>query len=230
MILRKYIGRFAAFGSLLCLPLLPLPQPPTEESVLPLCSTRATGIASSATGLAHRAIKPDPARHDTTAILYRPRADDFRPLYEADTANREEQSWEQYWRWVTTFYTGNVIARGWLDECAALLAGLDRHRLHSELIVAMNRLGRYAVAEWAKDNGVRLISSRDVFRWRNELRAVNRDPGEEADRAPAILAEVRRIESVVLARLDRAGSEGIPPVKARVLSGPPAGSIRPTPR
>gem|GEM_PF-2861353 len=157
-----------------------------------------------------RAAEPAAAQPDTAVSFYRPRPEDFRPCYEADSANAEVQSWEQYWRWVTIFYAGNIIARGWLDECAHLIEGIEEHPRRTELITLLNDLGQRAAGEWAKDNGVRLISSRDVFGWREDLRAAVRLRPATEDRITALVAALQSVSESLTDRLDKPGSEFVP--------------------
>ncbi len=145
---------------------------------------------------------------DSAGILYTPRPGDFRPRFESDAANREKQGWEEYWRWITAFYGGNLIARGWIEECDRLLAGLDTAPSRDELVRRMNILGRLAAAEWAKDNGVRRISSRDIFAWRDQLRAAVTGRHAGGDRATILLVTLRDIEAEVIDRLSENSPTG----------------------
>lgn len=121
---------------------------------------------------------------DSAGVLYSPREEDFRPRYEEDELNRAAQSWNEYWRWVRTFYGGNILARGCIRECEAILETVKeqgtfedmaggttaRAKTLNDLILRMNILCRLIAAEWSKDNGVRKIDTADVRRWRSRLR------------------------------------------------------------
>jgi|GEM_PF-1825248 len=118
----------------------------------------------------HQAQTWSHAIQDSAGILYSPLAGDFRPRYEEDEANNARQSWGEYWKWVLTFYSGNLLARGWTRECENILERVQQSEQRIQLMTKMSILGRLVAAEWAKDNSVRRIGSRDVRQWRSWLR------------------------------------------------------------
>jgi hypothetical protein len=109
---------------------------------------------------------PDrPVQRAGDAEWYAPRAEDFRPLYDRDAANRAKQPWEQYWMWVKSFYEGTFFAQGWSDRARWLVedvrSDVERTRLRTQL----NVLGREICAEWSKDYDDRKVGSADLLTW-----------------------------------------------------------------
>ena len=137
-----------------------------------------------------------PARSVRDAHWYEPRPEDFRPYYDRDAANRGRQTWEQYWKWVRSFYAGNFFTRGWNDRASWLVENIrseaERDRLRTEL----NAMGREIAADWAKDYDTRTIDSADLLTWGKMMeKARDRDDGmgAEIDRTlEAIRADHRR--------------------------------------
>ncbi len=116
------------------------------------------------------------------AHWYTPRAEDFRPDFDRDPANRARQSWEQYWGWVRSFYRGNFFTKGWNDRASWLVenvrSDIERKRLRTKL----NALGREICAEWAKDYDARTIGSADLLTWGKMMeKARDRDDGRGAE-------------------------------------------------
>jgi hypothetical protein len=116
------------------------------------------------------------------AHWYAPLAEDFRPHYDHDIANRARQTWQQYWSWVKSFYEGNFFAKGWSDRARWLVeqvrSDVERTRLRTKL----NAVGRDICAEWAKDYDLRKISSADLLTWGKMLeKAKARDDGTGAE-------------------------------------------------
>lgn len=136
---------------------------------------------------------------DSAGVLYSPRAEDFRPRYVEDETNRARQSWQQYWKWVQIFYSGNLLARGWTRECEVILERVQAPGQRIRLTARMNVLGRMVVAEWAKDNAVRRIGRKDIRQWRSRLRDAA-GKGRIADIQP-LLDTLGRIETLVIRRL-----------------------------
>jgi hypothetical protein len=96
---------------------------------------------------------------------YAPMAEDFRPHYEHDVANRGKQTWVQYWSWVRSFYEGNFFAKGWGDRARWLVEGVRSDVEQKRLRAELNSLGRDICAEWAKDYDLRKIGSADLLAW-----------------------------------------------------------------
>jgi hypothetical protein len=116
------------------------------------------------------------------AHWYTPLPEDFRPHYDLDAANQRKQTWEQYWRWVKSFYAGNFFTKGWNDRASWVVEGVrpdfERMRLRTKL----NALGREICAEWAKDYDTRTVDSADLLTWGRMMEtARDRDDGSGAE-------------------------------------------------
>jgi hypothetical protein len=116
------------------------------------------------------------------AHWYAPLSEDFRPHYDRDAANRGKQTWEEYWRWVKSFYAGNFFTKGWSDRASSMVddvrSEIERKRLRTKL----NAVGRDICAEWAKDYDTRTIDSADLLTWGKMMeRAKERDDGTGAE-------------------------------------------------
>ena len=112
--------------------------------------------------------------HDVAPQVYGPQVEDFRPEYDRDEVNRKVQTWDQYWGWIRDFYDGNLLSSGWKQETRSSIGVVSDPIAHRDLLESMNGLGRDVAREWAKDNGVRRISTDDLRRWGSRLRAARR--------------------------------------------------------
>lgn len=128
-----------------------------------ILSRTALGLLTFSTAIAC-GFAEESLQNESTA-LYAPKADDFREAYKSDTANQAKQSWEDYHGWVLTFYRGNFLDEGWTAHAKRLTSRIKNVELRSMTVDSMNRLGKKIAAEWAKDNDVRRISSKDVAAW-----------------------------------------------------------------
>ncbi len=109
---------------------------------------------------------------------YTPIPEDFRPLYDQDTANLKKQTWDQYWTWVKVFYEGNFLSDGWTERSKSLVTVITSDAEVKRLRTALNALGREIGAEWSKDYAVRKVSSADLLAWGKTLeKAQARDDG-----------------------------------------------------
>jgi hypothetical protein len=116
------------------------------------------------------------------AHWYAPLSEDFRPHYDRDLANREKQTWEQYWGWVKSFYTGNFFTKGWSDRVSWVVDGVRSEAERMRLRTKINALGRDICAEWAKDYDTRTIDSADLLTWGRMMeQAHDRDDGSGAE-------------------------------------------------
>jgi len=95
-----------------------------------------------------------------------------RALFEAEWRNspdnRPLQSREEYLLWVTRFYTGYGAVPGWLSMTAQVLQRIPSVE-HDAIEARLLELGGRIGAEWAKDNSVRLLSTRSAGVWRDAL-------------------------------------------------------------
>jgi hypothetical protein len=88
--------------------------------------------------------------------LYEPRQADFPCPQELAYGKGDCNA---YFRWIQTFYRGNMFTKGWTQYATQLLSRVAddaRPRLAGKL----NVLGQTIAAEWAKENSYRRIYSR----------------------------------------------------------------------
>lgn len=122
----------------------------------------------------------------------------FRAAYDADAANRAKQSWDEYKGWVQKFYEGQRFPPipGWSkkqDELSRTHAG------RPEVRAQLDNTGKLLAGEWAKDNGVRKVSTSDLQSWSKRFEAASKD-------ADALLAALREVEQQVRSRTGRPGA------------------------
>jgi len=116
----------------------------------------------------------------------------FRAAFDADAANRAKQSWDEYRSWVQRFYDGQRFPpiAGWtkrMDELGA------RHATRPDVRERLDAAGKLLASEWAKDNGVRKVSTSDLQSWGKEFDGAQRD-------ADALVAALRKVEAEVQRR------------------------------
>ena len=121
---------------------------------------------------------------------------DFRAAYEADARNAARQSFDEHWRWVTTFFiSGGAGQPGWLEQVEQALRGVRdgaaRERLRDRLLT----LGKTIAADWSKESRYRRIHSTflqgspNLQEWGRRLqRATRDDTGDGAAIERAIAA------------------------------------------
>jgi hypothetical protein len=142
---------------------------------------------------------------------YIPTEEDFRAEYERDPANQKVQSWKDYWGWITTFYNGTIVAKGWTHEARATIELVKPGTKQQELLKLTNRLGKTISTEWAKQSGFGKISTADLVRWSAVLIAARRAENGSGDQLSAALVDLsaqvtRKIE--LQPSLPRGGVEG----------------------
>jgi hypothetical protein len=131
---------------------------------------------------------------------YQPTEADFRLEYERDSANRNRQSWSGYWRYVRSFYDGNLFVSGWTSHVQSVLDMIRSESVRDELRAALNDLGRRIAAEWAKDNSIRAIDTSDLRTFgRRLLAARDREDGSGS----TVRAEIESVRLQVDERLRR---------------------------
>jgi hypothetical protein len=158
-------------------------------------SAEADYEAPTSTAIARNIAREHPARDVRyEKQLYTPSPDDFRPIYEKDKANKSRQDWDEYYSWVKTFYTGNILEAGWTKRAMSVLEALKSEEIRDQVRATLNELSRQIAAEWSKDNDVRKINNSDLTSLGSRLlRAKSKDDGSggvirrELD---AILSEV----------------------------------------
>lgn len=112
----------------------------------------------------------------------------FKQRYEADAANKAKQSWKEYADWVRAFYEGKRFppVSGWNDRQRDILRNVPSER-QAAVAPQLEETGRLLAAEWAKDNGVRKVSTSDLQSWGKRFQDAARSP----DALEAALREVR---------------------------------------
>lgn len=85
---------------------------------------------------------------------------EFRAAYDADPRNAALQSFDEYWRWVTTFLlTGGVAQPGWLDQVEGAVRLVSDEATSDRLRVRLHAVGKAIAAEWSKHARRRRIYS-----------------------------------------------------------------------
>jgi hypothetical protein len=92
----------------------------------------------------------------------------FRAEWRESPNNRPLQSQSEYLLWVTRFYTGYGAVPGWLTMTAQVIERLPPVE-HDAIEARLHELGGRIGSEWAKDNSVRLLSTRSAGVWRDAL-------------------------------------------------------------
>ncbi len=99
-----------------------------------------------------------------------PTYDTFLDDYRRDPTNARYQTLAQYLSWVKRFYLGwELYPRGWVHLSQDLLFRIDDPLLAAELKDRLANLSAVIASEWAKDNRVRHIDTRQVSIWGNAL-------------------------------------------------------------
>jgi hypothetical protein len=97
-----------------------------------------------------------------------PARDYFRAEWRESVDNQPLQGEDEYFLWVTRFYEGYGAVPGWLNMTTQVLQRLpaaQRDAIGARLFELGGRIG----AEWAKDNSVRLLTTRSAGVWRDAL-------------------------------------------------------------
>jgi hypothetical protein len=163
---------------------------------------RRAGFAISLLAAAFVAVGPgrENASADEPPQRYVPVEADFRKVYDADAANRRNQTWDDYWSWVRQFYEGNLFSQGWTRQSETLTAKVRDAGAKNKLRASLDDLGRIVAGEWSKDNSVRRINTNDLSSYGQRLQnAAKRDDGT----GQAIRTEMDAIRKVVDQRLKR---------------------------
>lgn len=101
----------------------------------------------------------------------------FRRRYEADAANKARQSWKEHHEWVRVFYEGKRLppVPGWRARQEEILRRIPPAE-HARLRPRLDATGALLASEWAKDNGVRKVSTHDLQHWGRRFSDAARDP------------------------------------------------------
>jgi hypothetical protein len=92
----------------------------------------------------------------------------FLAAFRADEATGQYQTEDDYLMWVTRFYDGYSLAPGWLNLTRQVLERLEEP-YSSEVSGRLYIIGGIIGSEWAKDNDVRLLDTRNASVWRDAL-------------------------------------------------------------
>ncbi len=105
----------------------------------------------------------------------------FVEAFEADKANKEVQTQQEYLTWIVRFYNGwELYGRGWTKMTNELLEQIDDPAQAKEIKLKVDRIGRQVSAEWAKKSDTRTIYLRHVSIWGNALlESLDRDQALE---------------------------------------------------
>lgn len=100
----------------------------------------------------------------------------FSAYFKQDPKHAEYQTETNYLGWIRVYYQGNLIRpKGWLetvDEVAATQPVQHQQVVHDEMMA----LGKLISAEWALDDNVRLLNTRNLQAWGEAVKeAINRD-------------------------------------------------------
>ena len=99
----------------------------------------------------------------------------FEAAFRADPEVVRYQTKDEYLLWVIRFYNGFNLAPGWLSLTRQVLEGLEEP-YRSEVSERIYLIGGIISSEWAKDNEVRLLDTRNVSVWGDALvEALDRD-------------------------------------------------------
>ena len=119
-------------------------------------------------------VDPPTAKPSPVAQDYRPHRPEFRALYEQDAVNQGLQTFDEYFRWVDTFFVGNLLEVGWnrrsnaLKERLCVLEADDAEQICSNMLV----LGKLLASEWAKCNPDRKIKNSHLMQYGKRIQEI----------------------------------------------------------
>lgn len=123
-----------------------------------------------------------------------PAADQFREIWQSDPVNQPLQSEAEYLSWILRFYEGFNTVPGWFSMSEQVELRLTE-RERNAVAPLLDLLGARIASEWAKDNSVRLVTTRMVAVWRDALLE-----SLAQEDLPAFLQELDKDLSAILAR------------------------------
>ena len=92
----------------------------------------------------------------------------FEAAFEEDELAQQYQTKADYLLWITHFYNGYSIAPGWISLTEQVKERLEEP-YRSEVALRLYHLGGRIGSEWAKDNKVRVLDTRNAAVWRDAL-------------------------------------------------------------
>src|SRR5262245_45867367 len=110
----------------------------------------------------------------------------FLAEYQLDQRNARRQTFDEYWRWVTTFLlAGGSGYQGWLAQTEPALAKVRDQAAGERLNMRSLGLGKRIAAEWSKDSACRKVYSNpfqgrpNLLDWGRKIQRAARDePGD----------------------------------------------------
>lgn len=115
---------------------------------------------------------------DESLHWYEPKETDFKAAYDRDKTNMSKQTFKDYWGWVQSFYSGNLLDSGWTKRCKDLVSKVRKEETKASLRAKLNALGKSIAAEWAKANADRKIDTSKLIAWGQRLQeARSKDDG-----------------------------------------------------
>ena len=128
----------------------------------------------------------------------------FIAAYKRDQRNAQRQSFDDYWRWVTSFLlVGGSGYPGWLEQTTSAVVGIRDQSARQRLRERSQELGKRIAAEWSKDSACRKIYSNPFQGWPNLLdwgRKIQRAAREDQGDGRAL----ERVLSTINAEIDAA--------------------------
>ncbi len=117
----------------------------------------------------------------------------FQAQYAADAQNRSRQTWDEYAKWVRTFYEGKRFppVPGWVAREREILDKLPAEAKESAR-GSVAAIGRLLAAEWAKDNDVRRVATGDLQSWGKRFAEAAKDAATLRLALEEVEAEVGR--------------------------------------
>ena len=101
-----------------------------------------------------------PHEHTDQAALIESWRPYFSAEYARDQRNAQRQTFDEYWRWVTSFLlVGGSGYPGWLEQTARAVEGVRDQSARQRLSEHARELGKRIAAEWSKDSACRKIYS-----------------------------------------------------------------------
>ena len=124
---------------------------------------------------------------------------DFIAAYERAQRNAQRQTFEEYWRWATSFLlVGGSGQPGWLAQTANALASVRDDAARRRLAERAAQLGKRIAAEWSKDSACRVVYS-NPFQGRPNLldwgRAIQRAARNDQGDGRALEAALGKVEN-----------------------------------
>ena len=107
-----------------------------------------------------RMMSNTPQEHADPAALVEAWRPFFSAEYTRDQRNAQRQSFDEYWRWVTSFLlVGGSGYPGWLEQTNSAVAGIRDQSARQRMRERSWELGKRIAAEWSKDSACRKIYS-----------------------------------------------------------------------